>query len=432
MTVSRQSKPVQTLLTECNSALETQKQFNKDLCYAMVSSNIPLNKLQSLPFKSFLQKYIKLTIPDESTLRKNYLLPCYEMTISKIREQIGNCFVYIMVDETTDSRGLYICNLIIGILHPEKDPTPFLISSKVLEKTNFETVSRLVNNSLTDFFKDSPAPFQDKVLLLVTDAAPYMLKAGVTLKVFFPNMIHVTCLAHGLNRVAEKVRDIFPEVNKLLNNGKKIFLKAPQRVTAYKEYMQCQLPPEPVITRWGTWLEAALFYAENLTKLRQFILTIPEDAQSITKVKNILTTTKINTDLAFIYSHLSCLPLAISQLETKNLTLKSQIDIVEKVGDELKKIENDNGQLLIDKFTTVLKKNPGYDELKKYNLTINGEDIGLDAQPDIISCYKKCPITSVSVERSFSQLKHILSDRRHNFSDKNFEMYLVVNFNSQT
>jgi len=59
------------------------------------------------------------------------------------------------------------------------------------------------------------------VFLLVTDAAPYMIKTGQALKTFYPNMIHVTCVAHGLNRVLEKVREIFPEVNKLVNNGKK-------------------------------------------------------------------------------------------------------------------------------------------------------------------------------------------------------------------
>jgi hypothetical protein len=40
------------------------------------------------------------------------------------------------------------------------------------------------------------------------------------------------------------------------------------------------------------------------------------------------------------------------------------------------------------------------------------------------------PITSVEVEWTFSKLKDILSDRRHNFSAHNFEMYNIVNFNS--
>jgi len=77
-----------------------------------------------------------------------------------------------------------------------------------------------------------------------------MVKSCDVLKVLYPNLIHVTCLAHGLNRVAEKVRDMFPNVNKLVNNIKKVFLKAPSRVEVYREIMQdIPLPPEPVLTR---------------------------------------------------------------------------------------------------------------------------------------------------------------------------------------
>ena len=45
-------------------------------------------------------------------------------------------------------------------------------------------------------------------------------------KFFYKNMLRITCLAHGINRVAEKIREIFPLVNKFVNNGKKFFLKA--------------------------------------------------------------------------------------------------------------------------------------------------------------------------------------------------------------
>lgn len=58
-----------------------QKEFNKDLCQALVASNIPLNKLNNLNFQLFLKKYCKLNIPDESTLRKRFVDSCYTDTI---------------------------------------------------------------------------------------------------------------------------------------------------------------------------------------------------------------------------------------------------------------------------------------------------------------------------------------------------------------
>jgi len=68
------------------------------------------------------------------------------------------------------------------------------------------------------------------------------------------------------------------------------------------------------------------------------------------------------------------------------------------------------------------------DTLKLYNDSINGNYVDLKDDFSNIICYKQCPITSVEVERMFSELKHILSDRRHNFKQKNFEMYTIINF----
>lgn len=64
----------------------------------------------------------------------------------------------------------------------------------------------------------------ENLWLFLSDAAQYMVKTGNSLKVFYPNIIHETCVAHMLNRVAEKVRELFPNVNKLINSVKKSFL----------------------------------------------------------------------------------------------------------------------------------------------------------------------------------------------------------------
>jgi hypothetical protein len=78
---------------------------------------------------------------------------------------------------------------------------------------------------------------------MLSDAAPY---------IFFTHLIHTTCLAHGINRVAEEVRNQFPLVNELISIVKKIFVKALLRVQFYKETLpNLPLPPQPVITRWG-------------------------------------------------------------------------------------------------------------------------------------------------------------------------------------
>jgi len=74
----------------------------------------------------------------------------------------------------------------------------------------------------------------EKVLLMLSEAAPYMTKTADILKVVYQNLIHVTSVAHMMNRVAKKVREMFPNVNKLISNLKKVFLKAPYSVQVYK------------------------------------------------------------------------------------------------------------------------------------------------------------------------------------------------------
>jgi hypothetical protein len=74
----------------------------------------------------------------------------------------------------------------------------------------------------------------ERVLLFVTDAASYMMKAGTAFKVIFPNMTHLPCLAHGLHRVAETIRANFPLVDKLVPSVKKVLVKAPYRQEAFK------------------------------------------------------------------------------------------------------------------------------------------------------------------------------------------------------
>jgi hypothetical protein len=56
----------------------------------------------------------------------------------------------------------------------------------------------------------------EKALLMLLDAAPYMLKTGQPLAVFCPNLIYVTCVTHMFNRVVERVRKIYPDINKLI------------------------------------------------------------------------------------------------------------------------------------------------------------------------------------------------------------------------
>jgi hypothetical protein len=63
----------------------------------------------------------------------------------------------------------------------------------------------------------------DNILLFLSDAMPYMVKASKSIEIMYSKMEHVTFLAHGLHRVAEEVRKYFPKVDLIIFNVKDFF-----------------------------------------------------------------------------------------------------------------------------------------------------------------------------------------------------------------
>jgi hypothetical protein len=112
-----------------------------------------------------------------------------------------------------------------------------------------------------------------KVLLFVSDAASVMLKTGKLLKNYFPNMLHLTCFAHGLHRICEFIRDSFPDINSLISLFKKMLLKSPSRISLYREMCpNTPLPPQQVVTRWDTWLYLGLGIIRRLGPTNRYTL----------------------------------------------------------------------------------------------------------------------------------------------------------------
>lgn len=142
---------------------------------------------------------------------------------------------------------------------------------------------------------------RENILLFVTDAAPYMVKA-ISLKLLYANMEHVTCLTHALHRVSEKIRKNFPLVDELISNMKKLFLKAPARTLMFKTFApDIPLPPNPVITRWGTWINASLYYCEHLSSIKNVLKELGrEESTAIAKVQDLIHNQTLKCNLIFI------------------------------------------------------------------------------------------------------------------------------------
>ncbi|KAJ4449439.1 hypothetical protein ANN_00838 [Periplaneta americana] len=301
------SKQRQLFLTQPTTS-NVRSEFNIDLCRSLISADIPLYKLKNKVFREFLEKYTQHTIPDESTLRKTYAPSIYDETIQKIRDEIKDSSIWVSIDETPDKEGRLVGNVVIGLLS-EQYSERILLHCDVLEKCNNKTIVKLFNEAMGILWPKGI--MYDNVLFFISDAAPYMVKAGQALSVVYPKLTHFTCVAHAFH--------------------------PPSRVNVLKEmYPEIPLPPKPILTRWGTWLEAVEYYAEHIDSINNVLLALDsEDAVSIDTAKTVTCDISVKNDLAHIQHTFSCIIKTLKSLQNRHLSLSESFEIINSTVEQL-------------------------------------------------------------------------------------------------
>ena len=402
-----------TILEGMTAATTSQKivdTFSRDLTVFFVEANIPIYKVNHPSAKLFFSKYIKHHIPDESTLRKYYVKAIFEECIANIKADIGEEDIFIVVDESTDAEKRYIFNILIGKLNGEFHK-PKLICSKSLEEVNSVSVCQIINDTMRIIWSDQI--HYERLKLVVSDQAAYMVKAMKSLKCMYPHLSHVTCLAHALHRVSEKIREDHDETNRLVSSITNILSKSPYRRQLYKTTTGLCLPPDVVITRWGTWLTCCFYLKKNLSAVKSFIGLLEGEtkSRSIATAKKIIESNKVEDELIYI-NRFNCIVEGIKNLEALGLTLKEQVNIVNQIKSKL------SGNPAA-KLKSSLSKNPDF--VSFTNPLVSYED----------RCKRQyAPLVSVDVERSFSRHKNILQDNRRCLTVQNLEMLTILNYNS--
>jgi hypothetical protein len=124
---------------------------------------------------------------------------------------------------------------------------------------------------------------------------------------------------------------LYPNVDTLVANGKKIFVKSPARIQLFKNKAPyTRLPPAPVITRWGTWLDANVYYTENFEIFCSVINVFDgDDATSITILQDIFQDSNelmvLKPDLSYIRANFSFLSQFITKLKMATYLLSETI-----------------------------------------------------------------------------------------------------------
>ncbi len=190
--------------------------FHLDLAEALISANITIYKIENNGFKTFLEKYTGKKINSHTFYRVKILDSLYNKRINAAKEQLKEFkFYYIIFDETTDSCGRYILNLLIGGCSEQKRQRPFLVSVIELNKTNSEIINNEIFNRFLKFFNYNLDNFK-KITILLSDAAPYKIKTRKLLSQAIPKLKHVTYLCHGLHNLCETIREENWRVDKLI------------------------------------------------------------------------------------------------------------------------------------------------------------------------------------------------------------------------
>ena len=105
-----------------------------------------------------------------------------------------------------------------------------------------------------------------------------------------------------LHNAAMKVRELFSKVDKIIAKVKPATVKNPTRKSIFQS-AELQLPPEPVVTRWASWLNAAIYYSKNVHQVRSIFEEINDGGLLVERAKKALNATNVDENLFDIVSN---------------------------------------------------------------------------------------------------------------------------------
>ena len=140
--------------------------------------------------------------------------------------------------------------------------------------------------------------------LLLSDAAKYMIAAGITLKSLYPKLFHVTFVAHLLHNCAMNIKSHFENVDQLIAKVKVVTIK---NKTRQAKFSAISYPPQPVSTRWGSWLNTPLYYAKNLPEVKAIMESFVGSGILVTQAKVSLQKSDLAGRLLKIKDQYECL-----------------------------------------------------------------------------------------------------------------------------
>lgn len=376
--------------------------YSEKLVISFSEANIPLYKLTHPSIKGLFSD-LGVSIPSQPVCRQLVMKNSNEV-ILKVKQKLSNKLIFLVVDES-EIRGIKYLNILAGLL--EEPNKVYLIKCISLDKSpSAQTIIHKIDDSLKEFEIE-----RENFCLLLSDAARYMTSAGSTLKKLYPNLFHVTCIAHLLHNCALQIRSYYSDIDNLIARMKAATVKNKERKARFEEI---GAPPEPILTRWASWLNAAFYYAEHFSHVKKIVEQFDDDGVIVEKAKQSVVGTHIPKQLAAIFSNYKEIASLVPKIEATNFTIAEAFEIMSsmKFGEDICEIKS--------YIENRIMKN---DILEIMNFSRP------EVSPMIYALLQKCQPTTASVERSFSMLNKMLCKDR-NFLPENVEKYFVLYFNN--
>ena len=158
--------------------------------------------------------------------------------------------------------------------------------------------------------------------LLMSDAAKYMIAAGITLKSLYPKLFHVTCVAHLLHNCALKIKSHFEDVDQLITKVKAVTIKNETRQT---KFSAIGYPPQLAPSGWESWLNAALYYANNLPEVKAIVESFVGSGILVTQAKVSLQKSALAGQLLKMKDQYECLVKFIKKMKSAKYIIKEAV-----------------------------------------------------------------------------------------------------------
>jgi hypothetical protein len=123
---------------------------------------------------------------------------------------------------------------------------------------------------------------------------------------------------------------------------RKDFIKSSLRVQKNKEEAPTlPLPPQPIVTCWGTRLDTAICNCTNYSEIEKILITFDtKDSSPIKSVQQLLSVT-MSRNLTYIKANSRGISQSITRLETADIQLCDAINIVQKTESELSRVQGE-------------------------------------------------------------------------------------------